>query len=394
MRHIPAILALIVLVMLPAFASVETTVFDFSYRISEATDVMGMHVDWVRKVVLITTKEEAPARLVGVIAREAARDRALESARATFAAYVEQMHLTAYASVGNAIYTGYLPQKLQGLLGKGIQPVVERWDSESRTITLVSAVPLCGADSPNALASRMLKIEQDAFAKQDADKVQWYTKPVPAKAQPVETQVQPVANAPYTGIILDCTNMHYIPVLLPKLISKNGTVLWGLLERSPAEVIKQGMMGYATSLQDAMTTAGTHPCIFRPQATCGPLQGDLLLNEKDAWQLADMLAVSRGGDKHLAHYVITATGTGSITATLTAHPGDNTSGIMRSGALLTLTGPRKPSTNGQAPLTTTTANFPITADSVTISVADAGAFAAGQSIMISDGPLPVVTLID
>ncbi len=292
MRHIPAMLALIVLAMLPAFASVETTVFDFSYRITAANDALGLRVDWVKQSVLITTKEVAPPQLMGLRARDAARTRALASARSSFAAYVEQMHLTAYASVSDALFIGYLPQKALALLGSGIQPVVETWDPVARTLTLVSAVPLYGPDSPSALAARMLTVEQEAFAKQD--QVQWYQKPAVAKAQQMKAPEKPLLDGSYTGIILDCTKMHYTPVLLPKLIAENGTVLWGLQNISPSDVVAQGMMGYATSLQNALDSgrAGASPCIIRPLGTCGPLQGDLVLSDDAARQLASVQAAS------------------------------------------------------------------------------------------------------
>ncbi len=136
----------------------------------------------------------------------------------------------------------------------------------------------------------MLQVEQQAFAKQDVDKVQWYQEPLQVKTPPAKTPPPPLPAGQYTGIILDCRKMHFVPVMLPKLVTTTGIVLWGLRDISLTDVVAQGMMGYAVSLQDAIASgrAGAHPCIIRPLAACGPLQGDLVLSDDAAKQLADV----------------------------------------------------------------------------------------------------------
>ncbi len=114
MRHILVILMLIVLTMMPAFASQQTTVFDYSYRITSPNDMLGQRVDWTRQTVLISTQEEAPPQLLGERARAAAHALAFDAARGIFADYVNQMHLTSYATVSDAIFTGYLPAEGAG----------------------------------------------------------------------------------------------------------------------------------------------------------------------------------------------------------------------------------------------------------------------------------------
>jgi len=292
MLRILALLALIVLVLMPAFASVQTTIFDCSYRISAVQNTTGARVDWVRQAILVTSTAIAPPQIMGTRARDAARTLALESARSIYITYVNQMHLTAYASVTDAIATCYLPKQEQEGLGKDIQPVVETWDTMERSLALISAIPLCGPGSPNVIAARMLKIEQDAFAKQHP--VQWYKNSPTAATHPENTPASSLSNRPYTGIILDCTKMHYEPVLLPKLVAKDGTVLWGLQDINQTDVMQQGMMGYSATLRDAKSSlrVGMHPCIIRPSSLCGPLRGDLMLSAEDTRQLAEIQAVS------------------------------------------------------------------------------------------------------
>lgn len=294
MRHIPALLAVLVLAMLPTFATQETRVYDFHYGLSVADDTSGPRVDWVRKAVLITTKAEAPSNLFGVLGRDDARAHALAAARVKYLDYLNEMRLTTYASVHEASASGYLPAPKLSLFGKVIHPVLEIWDPTERTLTLVTAMPLNGQNSPYALAASMLQVEQEAFANQNP--IQWYPKPAPV--QPAVGKTPPPgapdkAKVPqqYTGIILDCTKIHYAPVLLPKLISEDGTVLWGLLGIKPADVATQGMIEYTTSMKAAMLSgrAGAHPWIIRPLATRGPSHGDIVLSNEAAQQLEDVL---------------------------------------------------------------------------------------------------------
>ncbi len=84
----------------------------------------------------------------------------------------------------------------------------------------------------------------------------------------------------------------------------------------------------------------------------------------------DTLVISDG--THTAHYLVTATGTGSITATYAAQPGDSASGSLAQGAKVAVSAP-----TGRAAQTTTTAALTIADGSVTIKVADASAFTAG-----------------
>ena len=272
MRHVVAMLGLL-LIVLPAFASVETTFYDYGYQVFPNPDQLGIRVDWVAQAIFITTKAVAPVDKVGEFARESAHDLALEAARGSIENCCDTLRLTGYASVNEAIFTGYLPPEVKELAGKAVRPVVENWDADTRTITLVSVLPLCGPGSPNVIAARMLAVEQQAFAGQDQVRLYKSVNIIKSRAQAAVTQL---SAGPYTGVIVDCTKMHYTPVLLPKLVAANGNVCWGLKGISPDAIIEKGLVGYANGLPQAIASAraGDHPYIVRPLGTAGPLQAD------------------------------------------------------------------------------------------------------------------------
>ncbi len=251
MRHIAAMLGLIFLTGLPLFASVETRVYDYSYRVSAQSNSVGVQIDWAKQAILITTKATAPLEIHGPDAHDVARDMALESARVSLADFYQTLHVTAYASLSEALLTGYLPRELNALPARPGTLVAEAWDSFARTITLVSAVPLTGPGSPNELAACMLKVEQEVFPKQEP--LQLY-KSADFVACADKLPVKQLSPGPYTGIMLDCTKMHYTPVLLPKLIAKDGTVCWGLQGINPSDVANKGLIRCATSVDDAVTS--------------------------------------------------------------------------------------------------------------------------------------------
>lgn len=287
MRRVVAILGLALAIAVPALATMETAVHDYTYRISVRNEVPGIRVDYARQAVIITTVAHAPVQQMGGNARTTARALALTDAKKSVSAAFGATRLTAYATVNEMLLTGYLPTDSTAQIGANIRPIAEGWDTDQRTIKLVSAMPLTGANSPGELAARMLKIEQDAFPKQVCPRSH---APMDAILHPSKTPVKQLSDGPYTGVILDCAGLNYTPVLLPKLVSKDGTELWGMLGVNPQLVMEKGLTGYAATLKEAVASlrAGAKPYVIRPLGTCGPLQGDLVLSDEDAKQLAEL----------------------------------------------------------------------------------------------------------
>jgi len=289
MRRIAVIFGLALAAVMPVFAAVETTVYDSSYPITVRSEAPGVRIDWNRQAAYITTSEEAPIQSMGFVARDTAYQMALAAAHKRLETLFSTLHLTAYATVNEAVSTGYLPQETLEVVEKSLRPVVSSWDTESRTCQLTCALPLTGIGTVGELTAQMLKVEQEAFAKQ-ANAPQHH--PLNAKLSPSKKPVKQLSAGPYTGIILDCTRLHYTPTLLPKLVAKDGAELWGMRDVNPQAVQARGLVGFATTLKDATKSdrVGISPYIIRPLGTCGPAQGDLVLSDEDAKQLADLQA--------------------------------------------------------------------------------------------------------
>jgi len=258
----------------------QTTVHDAGYKVVLGEEPPGVRVDWANQAVFIITQAKAPGNAMGRNAYRRAFDDALARARKQALAGFIEMKLTSYATLKEAVVTNVLPEDTVKAVSKAVRPVVDRWDAPSRTITLLSALPLVGSGTLGELAARMLKIEQQMSATNAVRPV------IPRERMTLRT-IEPVAqisDGPYTGLILDCTGLHYTPALLPKFVAEDGSEFWGTVKVNRLLVMEKGVAAYDTNFKNGLssTRLGETPLIIRPIGAAGKLHGDLVFTADDA----------------------------------------------------------------------------------------------------------------
>jgi hypothetical protein len=78
--------------------------------------------------------------------------------------------------------------------------------------------------------------------------------------------------APATGLIVDCRGQHLFRSMSPKLVDSLGKELWGTLKVTPEVVLKEGIVNYCTTLEDAAKSdrAGKNPLVITAMGKTGP----------------------------------------------------------------------------------------------------------------------------
>jgi hypothetical protein len=112
-------------------------------------------------------------------------------------------------------------------------------------------------------------------------------------AGPVEVpgakEIQPLsplfAAGAVTGLIVDARGLHALPALAPRLLREDGTSLYGSESVSRDWVSKQGMVGYAKSVDAARALedrVGAQPLVVKAVRVEGLTKTDLVLEKGDA----------------------------------------------------------------------------------------------------------------
>jgi hypothetical protein len=269
----------------------QTTVHDAGYRVVLGTEPPGVRVDWTAQAVFIITQAKAPVNSMGRHAYRHALEAAQAQARQQALAGFAEMNLTSYATLKETVITNVLPEDTVRAVSKAVRPVVDRWDAPTRTITLLSALPMVGSGTLGELAARMLKTEQQMYAVNSLSPV------TPRERMTLRTitPVRQISAGPYTGLILDCSGLHYTPSLLPKFVAEDGAEFWGTLGVNRLLVMEKGVASFKTAFNNALSSdrVGETPLIIRPVGTAGKLRGDLVFTADDARLIMEQQTASR-----------------------------------------------------------------------------------------------------
>jgi len=280
MRYALLVVGMLLALLAASVSVAQTTVHDASYKVVLGDEPPGVRVDWAAQAVFIITQAKAPANAMGRNAYKIALDSALKQARQQALTGFQEMKLTSYATLKETVVTSVLSEETVSSVSKAVRPVVDRWNAHERTITLLSALPLVGSGTLGEVAARMLKIEQQMYATNALAPV------TPRERMQLRT-IQPVtqiSEGPYTGLLLDCTGLHYTPALLSKFVAEDGSEFWGTLKVNRLLVMEKGVASYTTDFKAglSMTRLGETPLIIRPIGTAGKLYGDLVFTADDA----------------------------------------------------------------------------------------------------------------
>jgi len=280
MRYALLVVGMLLALLAASVSCAQTTVHDAGYRVALGNEPPGVRVDWAQQAVFIITQAKAPANAMGRYAYRAALANALAQARAQALTGFAEMKLTSYATLKETVITYVLPEDTVNAVSKAVRPVIDRWDAASKTITLLSALPMVGSGTLGELAARMLKTEQQMY------NVNAIAPIIPRERMSLHTitPVRQISDGPYTGLLLDCSGLHYTPALLPKFVAEDGAEFWGTRAVNTLAVMGQGVAAYDTDFKRALSAnrLGDTPLIIRPVGTAGTLHGDLVFTADDA----------------------------------------------------------------------------------------------------------------
>jgi hypothetical protein len=285
MRLIWALMILGVAVLVSA----QTKLLDPHYTVTAPSAAMAPTIDWTQGAIFVTTEGKAATTVMGPRAHDVAFDDAKSKGCKALTGVFDGVKLTGYATIADAVKTGLLPVLNRASLCSGLTPVIERWNSEKRTLYLTSALPLTGPGSLNAVAADVLLFEQKLLVPGKPNQHPVADIVLKPGAPPAQ-----LTQGPYSGLILDCRGLGFAPILLPKLVAKDGTEIWGTEGINPLAVKEIGLVAYAKDLRAALSSrrAGDTPLIVRPIGTAGALRGNLVLRAEDIQLLKDQQAAS------------------------------------------------------------------------------------------------------
>lgn len=93
-----------------------------------------------------------------------------------------------------------------------------------------------------------------------------------------------------TGLIIDAQNLPFIPSLTPKVLDEEGREIYGSAYVSREWTEKQGMVGYAKSLEEARANprVSGNPLVVKAIQVSGPNNRDLILSNEDARKIRQL----------------------------------------------------------------------------------------------------------
>ena len=94
----------------------------------------------------------------------------------------------------------------------------------------------------------------------------------------------------YTGLIFDAKSLAFIPSASPKILDEDGREVYGSAYVSKEWAEKEGIVGYAKTLDDAkgnQRVAG-NPLVIKGLKVTGPNNRDLVISGEDARKIRDL----------------------------------------------------------------------------------------------------------
>lgn len=101
----------------------------------------------------------------------------------------------------------------------------------------------------------------------------------------------PATTEQYTGLVIDATGLGANPAMLPKIYSVDGTILYGTQKIDKEYIIRYGLMGYKSNIQDAKLTdrVGKHPLVVHASGIKGKNKTDFIISSLDEARIKQAL---------------------------------------------------------------------------------------------------------
>jgi hypothetical protein len=297
MRHLLLLLVLL-LIGLSAYSLPQVTVLNEKERPTFSQEnLRGVIIDWENGKLYVTVDGKCPISQIGTAAKNKARADAMRKAYNAMREAVGEIPLTSYATFKVAVFTESASNDLlEQLLLKSMNPVVEKWTFETRTMAVTFVIPMYGRMSLNDVAGRTL-----ANLQRSEDISVKLTTIGTIKPVNIDSVVENTPG-PYTGVIFDCTGVNYSPAFLPRLISDAGHCLWGVENINPIDVSDNALARYFDNINNAKQSGrvGANPLIVRPVGIGGINQSDMVLSEIDN----DTLTLADSKSKFLSKFAV------------------------------------------------------------------------------------------
>ncbi len=99
-----------------------------------------------------------------------------------------------------------------------------------------------------------------------------------------------LAQSVYTGLIIDASDLSFMPSASPKIFDEEGREIYGSAYLDKEWVAKQGMVGYAKSLKEgkANERVAGNPYIIKAIKVTGPNSKDLVISNTDAGKVREL----------------------------------------------------------------------------------------------------------
>jgi len=94
----------------------------------------------------------------------------------------------------------------------------------------------------------------------------------------------PPPKEPYTGLIIDLRGNKVIPSMMPKIVTEDGALLYGISSVSRQYATNMGVVGYIKKIDNQQTTirVGDNPLVVKAKGTTGATPSDALVSSKEA----------------------------------------------------------------------------------------------------------------
>jgi hypothetical protein len=99
-----------------------------------------------------------------------------------------------------------------------------------------------------------------------------------------------LAQSVYTGLIVDASDLSFIPSASPKIFDEEGREIYGSAYLDKEWVEKHGIVGYAKSLTEGKANARVagNPYIIKAIKVTGPNSKDLIVSDADAGKVREL----------------------------------------------------------------------------------------------------------
>ena len=94
----------------------------------------------------------------------------------------------------------------------------------------------------------------------------------------------------YTGLIFDAQHLSFIPSASPKIIDEDGREVYGSAYVGKEWVERQGIVGYAKSLNEAKANqrVAENPLVIKATKVSGANNRDLVISNEDARKIREL----------------------------------------------------------------------------------------------------------